>query len=423
MVNFIKQFLKQKSGSSFFLLQFNTYLFFVSVILIAYFFPQFFTSWISDINIFIISSISFLVLNTILTVFSYLVKSTSSFRHTGALWIIWYFLLILLSGGINSSFTFAMIFVPVISVSFLDLKLARNLCILSVVLLTAVILFENINTLSLSSIILHIVHVWGYSMLVFVVYKFVKNILYHRYREEEAKRKFLELEEIENVKKIFLTAMSHQLRTPLAATKWALEIMLSNKEKFDPNLLRAGYERVNQSLAIIGDILRTAELEVNPKIVRIKKAPVLLDRFLSSIIDDLSYLAENKKVEVVHNKIGETYISADEKMLGLAVSSVIDNAIRYSPGGKVTINSKPEGNKIQIAVKDTGIGIDSADFEYIFQKFYRGKNAMLIDPNESGIGLYAARKIIELHGGQISLDSALNKGTTVTITLPLTGTR
>jgi len=260
-------------------------------------------------------------------------------------------------------------------------------------------------------------------MLVFVVYKFVKNILYHRYREEEAKRKFLELEEIENVKKIFLTAMSHQLRTPLAATKWALEIMLSNKEKFDPNLLRAGYERVNQSLAIIGDILRTAELEVNPKIVRIKKAPVLLDRFLSSIIDDLSYLAENKKVEVVHNKIGETYISADEKMLGLAVSSVIDNAIRYSPGGKVTINSKPEGNKIQIAVKDTGIGIDSADFEYIFQKFYRGKNAMLIDPNESGIGLYAARKIIELHGGQISLDSALNKGTTVTITLPLTGTR
>ena len=109
----------------------------------------------------------------------------------------------------------------------------------------------------------------------------------------------------------------------------------------------------------------------------------------------------------------------DEKMLDLALTNIIDNALKYSPKGTVKISLNKNGDQAVLAVSDSGIGIEAEDLEYIFQKFFRGRNASLVDPNGSGIGLYTAKKIIEMHGGRVSIYSVVGKGTRVEVLLPI----
>lgn len=100
------------------------------------------------------------------------------------------------------------------------------------------------------------------------------------------------------------------------------------------------------------------------------------------------------------------------------MNNLIDNSLKYSPQARVEITLTDEGSGIRLTIRDTGIGISLVDMKYIFERMYRGKNALQIEPDQSGIGLYTARKIVNLHGGTINLTSELNKGTTVTVVLP-----
>ena len=110
---------------------------------------------------------------------------------------------------------------------------------------------------------------------------------------------------------------------------------------------------------------------------------------------------------------------ADLKRLKPAIANIVDNAFKYSPSGKVEISlSENEKGQAILEVKDNGIGISREDAEFVFNRLYRGKNAVALEPDQSGVGLYVAKHIIELHGGTISIDSALGKGTTVTVRLP-----
>jgi signal transduction histidine kinase len=106
-------------------------------------------------------------------------------------------------------------------------------------------------------------------------------------------------------------------------------------------------------------------------------------------------------------------------MLDIGLSNLFDNALRYSPKGKVSISIEKNEQETKLTIKDNGIGISNEDMKHLFEKFYRGKNALELDPDESGIGLYTTKRIIEMHKGTINIQSELNKGTTVVVTFPL----
>ena len=104
----------------------------------------------------------------------------------------------------------------------------------------------------------------------------------------------------------------------------------------------------------------------------------------------------------------------------LALHNLIGNAIKYTPaGGKVNVEVDIEGEQLTVNVEDSGIGIDDEDAARVFEKFYRAKDKRVTKITGSGLGLALARQVIQLHGGDITVESRLDKGSTFTLSLPV----
>ena len=144
-----------------------------------------------------------------------------------------------------------------------------------------------------------------------------------------------------------------------------------------------------------------------------------INSLILDILEDLQYMVTYKNVKIEFIKSSPpALVEGDSKKLRASIFSIIDNAIRYSPDGTVKISVENIASGIDIFVKDSGVGIDAEDLPYVFERLYRGKAALELEPNETGVGLYTAKKIIELHHGQINIASIKGQGTTVTISLP-----
>ncbi|MFA5830192.1 MAG: HAMP domain-containing sensor histidine kinase [Candidatus Gracilibacteria bacterium] len=113
------------------------------------------------------------------------------------------------------------------------------------------------------------------------------------------------------------------------------------------------------------------------------------------------------------------FVLADANKIRFVFQNLIANAVKYSKlGGKIVIGCKKTAKDVVFYVKDNGIGISAANQKYIFQKFFRAKNAIGVDTNGTGLGLYIAKAIVEGHKGRIWLKSEENSGTTFYISLP-----
>ena len=106
--------------------------------------------------------------------------------------------------------------------------------------------------------------------------------------------------------------------------------------------------------------------------------------------------------------------------MALALHNLVNNAIKYTPsGGRVIVNVEVEAGELCVDVIDNGMGIPESDIERIFQKFYRAKDARLADITGSGLGLALAQEVVRLHGGEIKVQSQIDKGSTFSMTLPV----
>ncbi len=117
-------------------------------------------------------------------------------------------------------------------------------------------------------------------------------------------------------------------------------------------------------------------------------------------------------------------IRADRERVSLVIHNLIGNAIKYTPaGGSVKVTLKVEAVLVRLEVTDTGIGIDEKEQEQVFDRFYRSADPRVGKIIGTGLGLTLAREIARLHGGDVTVQSQLNKGSTFILTLPLTGDR
>jgi signal transduction histidine kinase len=187
-------------------------------------------------------------------------------------------------------------------------------------------------------------------------------------------------------------------------------------------MLLAVSKKAREAVVTVSDMLKTADYNIESFSLNLEN--VNIQEFFKKIFDSLEHLIHLKHVKISTSIPPTLEIVADNKLLRAAVVNVLDNAIRYSPNGTVTVTAARSAtaaapSSVVITVVDSGIGISKEDTPYIFERFYRGKNAIAVDPNESGVGLYATKKIIERHGGTISFDSKEGAGTTVTINLPM----
>jgi signal transduction histidine kinase len=220
----------------------------------------------------------------------------------------------------------------------------------------------------------------------------------------------------------FLSNMSHELRTPLNAIIGFSEVLLErlfgdlNEKQADylQDILSSG----RHQLALVNDILDLSKVEAG-------RMDLELTSFsLRAAIDSgLSMLRERAArhgiaLEVENDPNVDT-VEADERKVKQVLFNLLSNAVKFTPeGGTITVRTRGEADIVQVSVRDTGIGIALEDQGRIFEEFGQAKSAKSSEPS-TGLGLTVATRFVELHGGVISVRSAVGSGSTFTFSLPL----
>ncbi len=238
-------------------------------------------------------------------------------------------------------------------------------------------------------------------------------------------RDVTEEKELMRLKSEFVSIVSHQLRTPASAVKWYLETLIDNRRgnkmnKWQSDKLHESYQSNERMIHLINDLLNVSRLDSGR--YELNKTDFHLHQLMEEIISELTHFAHAHNVTIdnaIHKDIPE--VSADRNKIREVILNLVTNAIKYTRKGhhQVEVGAKVEGSILHFFVRDGGIGIPKKDMEHIFKKFYRADNAIESQTEGSGLGLYIAREIVRLHGGDMWLESEENIGTTVHVTLPI----
>jgi len=232
---------------------------------------------------------------------------------------------------------------------------------------------------------------------------------------------------VERLKSQFVSVAAHQLRTPLSIIKWSLcmlldgEIGLLTNEQIE--MLDKAQQTNERMIHLINDLLSVARIEEGRFMYRPKTVDMI--ELLEKIIESVQVLAKNKRVKFEFKKPidkSSKVIKADIEKISLAIRNLLENAIFYtSPGGKVLLSVKRVNNDVLVSIKDSGIGIPNDQQKRVFNKFFRADNAVRMETEGTGLGLFITKNIIEAHQGKISFESEEGKGTTFKFSLPAIG--
>ncbi len=226
------------------------------------------------------------------------------------------------------------------------------------------------------------------------------------------------LQEIDRLKTQFVSNVSHELRTPLSNIKLYLQLLQTGRPE-----KRAAYQAIMESEAnrlerLISDLLDLSRLDQRGQ--RQHEA-IDIDQLIEALIEANLPQAEAKQLQLSYSPPVEKLpvIDGDRDQLTQVLINLIGNALHYTPeNGTITVSAQQFANHIQIDVHDNGIGINSDDLPYIFDRFYRGVNVKNGTVPGTGLGLAICKEIVLLHGGTLSVDSTPGAGSTFSFTLP-----
>ncbi|MBS1615370.1 MAG: PAS domain S-box protein [Bacteroidetes bacterium] len=233
-------------------------------------------------------------------------------------------------------------------------------------------------------------------------------------------REALEREkELGELKSRFVSMASHEFRTPLS-TILSSAYLISKYDKGEDQSKRDKHVQrivssVNVLTDILNDFLSVGRIEEGK--IQVRKIPLELQNWMNELLAELQQLLKpQQKLEYVHE--GDASICLDPSLLRHIVQNLVSNAIKFSPeGATIEIRSKHSQDLLSIAISDRGIGISEEDQKHLFERFFRGANAINIQG--TGLGLHIVGRYAELLNGHVSCASRLNEGTTITVTFDL----
>jgi len=235
------------------------------------------------------------------------------------------------------------------------------------------------------------------------------------WRLEQEKQLISELEQLRNN---FVSLISHDLKTPIAKIQAICDRLLSGQvaNEVKEGLLSLRKES-SELHRYIQSILQISRLEAGP--VQLRRDASDLNEMVENVLAQLKPLFEDRKQTVERQLEPMFSIEVDSVMIQEVVLNLVENAIKYTPdGGQIQVQTQEVEDKVIFSVKDNGPGISKADQEHIFEKFFRGQ-AQLSPIKGTGLGLFLVKYFVELHGGEVFLESEVGKGTRVGFTLPL----
>lgn len=231
------------------------------------------------------------------------------------------------------------------------------------------------------------------------------------------------LMQLDKVKTEFISVAAHQLRTPLSAIKWTLSLLIdensNNLTSEQKSALLKGYESNERMINLVNEMLVVTRIESGK--IQYKFSLIRLEDLIDSVIIDFTWQARLKNISLVFEKPEKEprYVKADSEKIRAVIQNLIENALNYTTSGKaITISIKQEGNFVKVFVKDNGIGIPTSQQSSIFNKFFRADNAIKTKTDGSGLGLFIAKSIVDIHKGQIGFESEEGKGSTFYFAIP-----
>jgi len=234
-----------------------------------------------------------------------------------------------------------------------------------------------------------------------------------------------ELQRLDELKSIFVSVAAHELRTPLTSILGYLEVLLDEDDGPLSERQRECLEVVHSSAQrlqhISSELLDVTRIEAGR--VELVLKPTNLQRTVQAVLGEYEPQMKAKGQELTWK--GPPRLPAalcDEGRAAQIVGNLVSNAIKYTPKGgriSVTLSKAEEAGFLKLSVTDTGVGISTHDQRQLFTRFFRAESAVLARADGAGMGLYIARALVQLHGGQIWVESMPGKGSTFFVTLPV----
>jgi two-component system phosphate regulon sensor histidine kinase PhoR len=227
------------------------------------------------------------------------------------------------------------------------------------------------------------------------------------------------LERLEQVRQEFLSNVSHELRTPLTSILAFVETLeegaigdAQNNRRF-LSVIRKNAARMHH---LINDILELSSIEAGTAQLKTERVP------LRAVVDDITVAlkvkADARRVRLCNRINADEMILADRRRLEQMLINLIDNAIKFNREDGSVIITFERGRRDRISVSDTGEGIRSEHIERVFERFYRVDRARTLQDGGTGLGLAIVKHLARAHGGEVTVQSTPNEGSTFTIELP-----
>jgi len=230
------------------------------------------------------------------------------------------------------------------------------------------------------------------------------------------------LRTLENMRKEFVANVSHELKTPITSIKASVETLLDgameNREmarRFLDIVVRHA-DRLN---AIVDDLLSLSRIEQEAENRQIELDALDVEPVLQAAVQSCLVTADERGINIQVSCANDLKARMNAPLIEQAVVNLIDNATKYSdPGGVVHVVAEQKGTEVRIDVRDTGCGIAPEHLQRVFERFYRVDKARSRNAGGTGLGLSIVKHIVQAHGGRVTVESALGKGSTFSLFLP-----
>lgn len=224
--------------------------------------------------------------------------------------------------------------------------------------------------------------------------------------------------ELNELKSRFITNTSHEFRTPLTTILGSAELLEYSREQWSEDKKQKHYQRIRSAVQHLTQLLDDVLILSKAEAGKIPFTPKLMDiiEFCQNLVEDLQASTTEHTIQFTYSS---SSISAelDEKLLRQILENLLSNAIKYSyPNGLIRLDLSCSTNQLTLEIRDQGIGIPEADLPHLFNPFHRGENVGTVAGN--GLGLAIIKRAVDLHHGNMTIDSQVGIGTTCTICLP-----
>jgi len=227
-------------------------------------------------------------------------------------------------------------------------------------------------------------------------------------------------EKLEEMRKDFVANVSHELKTPITSIRGYSETLLENEVDKETNerFLSVINSEAERMAKIVSELLQLSKMDV--KETQAEKDDFDVVMLIKEAVSKVSIQLEQKNQQAIFNCDEEIFVNAERTSIEQVILNVLTNSIRYTKeDGIINISATKEDDDVVIKVKDNGIGIPKKDLPRIFERFYRVDKARTREMGGTGLGLSISKKMIEMNGGSISIDSEFGQWTEVTIKLVL----